>query len=290
MIPQGARQLKHRCEQLSRRRPQPVVGCAGQAAIEMVMIMMLGTTLLGSLLIFYRLAAEDEELLADSRWIAFQCAYHSTRCADPVEPHGEGSTRAGAQSGAGDSSLVANTGPLISFSASGTAGNSIDRKRSVHLEPLDSGPSLLARQSLSNWSLEAPDTVARRFGLDAHAGLASGSSGLERSATGTEISFGLPHSMLFGVRRLSTLRDPWSQDPLADHEQHTLNAVREAIAIPAQTAVYPVLTVTQAMQRALAFLGLEPYEAQWAERPVRTLRATSPQVACPQCVPLSPRE
>jgi|GEM_PF-2964833 len=235
---------------------------AGQAAIEMIVMLILGTALLGSVLIFHRIASEDEELLADSRWIAYQCAFHGERCANAVEPHS----------------------PVLAQVKGRVQGDDArTHSRRVWLERIDSGPSVLASRSLDNWSLEDPGTVAGRFGLDVDAGLVGASTSMRRGATPTEASFGLPGTMSFASRRIATLRDTWSQDPHADHDPGTLQRVREAIEIPAQVAVDPVLTVTELMQRTLAWLGLETYTANWSDRPIRPLRKGPQEPGCADC-------
>jgi hypothetical protein len=235
---------------------------AGQAAIEMIVMLILGTALLGSILIFHKIASEDEELLADSRWIAYQCAFYGERCTSAVEQHSPHLARLNGQV---------------------QPDEALTRSRRVWLERVDSGPSVLASRSLGDWSLEDPTAIAGRFGLDVEAGLVGASTGMQRSATPTEASFGLPGTMSFASRRIATLRDTWSQDPFADHDPQTLQVVRDAIEIPAQLAVDPVLTLTEVMQRALAWLGLETYEANWSHRPIRPLRKGLQESGCAGC-------
>jgi len=235
---------------------------AGQAAIEMIVMLILGTALLGSILIFHKIASEDEELLADSRWIAYQCAFHSERCTSAVEQHSP---------------------HLARLNGGVQPDEPLTRSRRVWLERIDSGPSVLASRSLGDWSLGDPGTVAGRFGLDVDAGLVGASTSMRRGATPTEASFGLPGTMSFASRRIATLRDTWSQDPHADHDPGTLQRVREAIEIPAQVAVDPVLTVTELMQRTLAWLGLETYTANWSDRPIRPLRKGPQEPGCADC-------
>jgi acylphosphatase len=83
--------------------------------------------------------------------------------------------------------------------------------------------------------------------------------------------FGLPNQISLPPRRLAMLVGDGSVEATTQGEMHTVERVKQSIALPGQHALDGLLAINDSLKGLLRTLGLETVETTWSKREVKLL-------------------
>jgi len=232
---------------------------SGQAFVEMIVFIGVVLLLVTAVRVFARIAAADENQIAEARWLTFHCAYREIHCNALPETHG---------------------------SVDSLLGQELSRRLAA--SEFDAGASLLQRYASLTSPTHPPESIAKDFSYQVRDGIrvAEVTSTFETNAR--EIELGLPGKLVLAPRRLASLAGTWNLDADENGEAETIQRAARGVSLPGQSVIDGLLSINQSLRDFLQFFGLESIKTNWSAREVRPLPRTISQddaqrAGCPEC-------
>ena len=243
---------------------------SGQALTELMGFLILLVLVVSAMRVFASIANADDSQIAEARWMSFHCAYRHIYCSELVEPHTPQEALLAPLGSDRTHELSLNSEPSDRL-LHAQHGHSSKIERQFIRVPFDAGTSLLARNAPIGSSSKSIEDFASHLGVhtkdELHMARVTSSVQIHESGS----KFGLPNQIGLSPRRLAMLVGDGSVEATTQGEMHTVERVKQSIALPGQHALDSLLSINDSLKGLLLTLGLETVETIWSKREVKLL-------------------
>ncbi|MFN5130925.1 MAG: hypothetical protein ACK5DS_06780 [Burkholderiales bacterium] len=243
---------------------------SGQALTELMGFLIFLVLVVSAMRVFASIANADDSQIAEARWMSFHCAYRHIYCNALVEPHTPQEALFKALSSERTNELGLISEPSDRLLQPQHGHSSIVERQFIRV-PFNAGTSLLARNAAASGAVRSIDDFASHFGVHTRDELhmARVTSSVQINESGSK--FGLPNQISLPPRRLAMLVGDGSVEATTQGEMHTVERVKQSIALPGQHALDGLLAINDSLKGLLRTLGLETVETTWSKREVKLL-------------------